>query len=79
MDCENHLKKQIKKVAETVKHYVKKPHVNKKPLARRLNFDQTPFSHSTSKLDQKNAHRKTTRSPFRSNACFDVTKITTPI
>ena len=30
---------------------VKLPHVNKKPLARKRNFVQTPLSHYTLKLD----------------------------
>ena len=30
------------------------PHVNKKPLARKRRFVQTPFSHSTLKLERKN-------------------------
>ena len=29
------------------------PHVNKKSLARKRIFVQTPFSHTTSKLEQK--------------------------
>ena len=29
------------------------PHVNKKPLARKQIFVQTPFSHSTFKTEQK--------------------------
>ena len=33
---------------------VKLPHVNKKPLARKRIFVQTPFSHSTLKLEWKN-------------------------
>ena len=32
---------------------VKLPHVNKEPLAGNLIFVQTPFSHSTLKLEQK--------------------------
>ena len=37
------------------------PHVNKKPLARKRIFVQTPFSHSTLKLEPKKSRRKTTR------------------
>ena len=40
---------------------VKMPFVNKKPLTRKQNYVQTSFSHSTLKLEQKNARRKTTR------------------
>ena len=44
---------------------VKLPQVNKNPLARKPIFVQTPFSHSTLKLEQKNSQRKTTFSlPF---------------
>ena len=32
------------------------PHVNKKPLPRNRIFVQTPFSHSTLKLEQKKIH-----------------------
>ena len=46
MDCENHLEKNpIHKIEKTVKIRVKLPHVNKKPLARKQIFVQTPFSH----------------------------------
>ena len=38
------------------------PHGNKKQLARKIVSFQTPFSHSTSKLEQKNSRQKTTRS-----------------
>ena len=37
---------------------MKLPHVNKEPLARTPIFVQTPFSHSTLKLKQKNSRRK---------------------
>ena len=55
---------------KTLKIKVKLPHANKKPLARKQNFVQTPFSHST--FTPQN------RSLFNSSSCFDVTKITTP-
>ena len=67
MDWENHLEKNpIQKIEKTLKINVKLPHVNKKPLARKRIFVQTPFSHSTLKLEQKNSRRKTTRffAPF---------------
>ena len=55
-----------KKSKKTVKIRVKFPHVNKKPLPRNRIFVQTPFSHSTLKLEPKNSRRKTTRflAPF---------------
>ena len=40
---------------------VKLPHLNKKSLARKQIYVQTPFSHSTLKLEPKNLRRKTTR------------------
>ena len=40
---------------------VKLPHVNKKPLARKRIFVQTPFSHSTLNLERKNFTPQTTR------------------
>ena len=55
MDWKNHLEKNpIQKIEKTVKIRVKLPHVNKKPLPRNRIFVQTPFSHSTLKLEQKN-------------------------
>ena len=56
MDWENHLEKKnpIQKTEKTVKLKVKLPHVNKKPLARKRIFVQTPFSHSTLNLEPKN-------------------------
>ena len=55
-----------KKIEKRVKTKVKLPHVNKKLLARKRIFVQTPFSHTTLKLERKNSRRKTTRffAPF---------------
>ena len=54
MECENHLEKNpIQKTEKTVKIKVKLTHVNKKPLARKRIFVQTPFSHSTLNLEKK--------------------------
>ena len=79
MDWENHLEKNpIQKIEKTVKIKVKLPPVNKKLLARKRIFVQTPFSHSALNLEQNISRRKTTRF-FRSISCFGVTKITTPI
>ena len=44
----------IQKIEKTVKIKVKLPHVNKKPLARKRIFVQTPFSRSTLNLERKN-------------------------
>ena len=38
---------------------VKLPHVNKEPLARKEILVQTPFFHSTLKLEGKNSRRRT--------------------
>ena len=46
----------IQKIEKTVKIRVKLPHVNKKPLPRNRIFVQTPFSHSTLKLERKKIH-----------------------
>ena len=55
MDWENHLeKKSDPKIEKTIKIRVKLPHVNKKTLARKRIFLQTPFSHSTLNLERKN-------------------------
>ena len=78
MDWENHLEKTYPKKSKTVKIKVKLPHVNKKPLARKRIFVQTPFSHSTLKLERKKFTPQN-HSIFRSISCFGVTKITTPI
>ena len=79
MDWENHLEKNpIQKIEKIVKIKVKMPHVNKKPLARKRIFVQTPFSHSTLNLERKNFTPQN-HSLFRSTSCFGVTKITTPI
>ena len=48
-----HRKKPIQQIEKTVKISVKLPHVNKKPLARKRIFVQTPFSHSTLNIEQK--------------------------
>ena len=54
MDSENHVEKNpIQKIEKTVKIKANLPHVNKKPLPRKRIFVQTPFSHSTSKLERK--------------------------
>ena len=56
MDWEKHLEKNpIQKIGKTVKI-----RVNKKPLPRNRIFVQTPFSHSTLKLEQKYSRRKKT-------------------
>ena len=65
MDWENHLEKNqknaIQKIEKIEKIKVKLPHVNKKPLARKRIFVQTPFSHSNLNLERKISRRKTTR------------------
>ena len=56
MDWENHLEKnRIQKIKKTVKIKVKLPHVNRNNHLRESEFFvQTPFSHSTLKLERKN-------------------------
>ena len=44
------------KIEKTVKIKVNLPHVNKKPLAGKRIFVQTPFSHSTLNLERKKIH-----------------------
>ena len=79
MDWENHLEKtRSQKIEKTVKIKVKLPHVNKKPLAIKRIFVQTPFSHSNLKLERKNFTPQN-QSLFPSISCFGVTKITPPI
>ena len=73
------IKKKIrsKELKKTVKTKTKLPRVNKKPVARKRIFVQTPFSHSTLKLEQTN-FTALNHSLFRAIYCFGVTKITTP-
>ena len=47
-------KNPIQKIGKTVKIKVKLPHVKKKLLARERIVVETPFSHSTLNLEQKN-------------------------
>ena len=54
MDWENYLEKNPIQKIEKTKIRVKLPHVNKKQLPRNRILVQTPLSHSTLKLDQKN-------------------------
>ena len=58
MDLKNHLEKKSdpKNRKNRKSERVKLPHVNKKPLPRNRIFVQTPFSHSTLKLEQKTIH-----------------------
>ena len=77
MDWKYYLEKNpIQKIEKTVKIRVKLPHVNKKPLPRNRTFVQTPFSHSTLKLEHKNFTPQN-HSLFRSTLCCGVIKITT--
>ena len=71
-------KDQIKKIKKTEQIKVKLPHVNKKPLARKRIFVQTPLSHSALKLERQNFTPQN-QSLFRSPSCFGVTEIITPI
>ena len=71
-------KKSNRKKSKKVKIKVKLPHVNKKPLARKRTFVQTPFYHSTLKIEQKTLTPQS-HSLFRFTSCFGVTKITTTI
>ena len=48
-------KKSDRKIDKTVKIKVKLPHVNKKPLARKRIFVQTPYSHSTLEINKIHA------------------------
>ena len=79
MDWKNNLEKNpIQKIEKTVNIEVKLPHVNKKPLTIKRIFVQTPYSHSTLKLERKHFTPQN-HSLFRSISCFGVTKVTTPI
>ena len=72
---ENYIKKSYPKKLKkkTVKIKVKLPHVNKNPLARKRIFVQTPFSHSTLKLERKNFTPQN-QLLLRSISCFGVIK-----
>ena len=56
MDWENHLEKSRSKNRKNSKIKVKLPHVNKNHYREAEFFFQTPFSHSTLKLERKNNH-----------------------
>ena len=58
---------------KTLQIKMKLSHVNKKPLARKRIFVQTPFSHSTFNLDRKNFTPQN-NSLFRSTSCFGETQ-----
>ena len=59
MDWENYLEKNpIQKIEKPVKIRVKLPYVNKKPPEKKRIFVQTPFSHSTLKLERKKQFRQ---------------------
>ena len=67
MDWENYLEKNpIQKFEKTSKNQSEIAACEQKQLPRNRIFVQTPFSHSTLKLEQKNSRRKTTRffAPF---------------
>ena len=63
---------------KTAKIKAKLPYVNKKPVARKRIFVQTPFSHSILKLERRHITPQN-HSLFCSTSCFGVTKITAPI
>ena len=66
-------KYQIKNRKKTVNINVKMPHVNKRSPAIKRIFVQTPFSHSTLKLERKNFTSQN-HSFFRSTSCFGMPK-----
>ena len=77
MDWENHLEKNpIQKIEKSKNE--SKIAASEKKTSEKANFFQTPFSHSTSKLDRK-IFTPQNHSLFRSISCFGVKKITTPI
>ena len=55
------LKNSIQKIEKTVKTKVNMPHVNKKPLARKLTFVQSFFYLKNSEKEKKISRRKTSR------------------
>ena len=62
MDWENYLeKKPIPKNRKNSKNQSEIAACEQKTTTEKPNFVQTPFSHSTLKLEQKNSRRKTTR------------------
>ena len=66
-----------KKIRSKKSENSKNQRCEQKSLARKRIFVQTPFSHSTLKLELKNFTPQN-HSLFRSASCFGVTKITTP-
>ena len=77
MNWENHfLKKSDQKIKKN--NQCQNAACEQKTTNEKANFVQTPFSHSTLKLEQINFTPQN-HSLFRSISCFGVTKITTPI
>ena len=79
MDWENYLEKNpIQKIEKNSKNQSEIAACEQKSTPGNRIFIQTPFSHSTLKLEQKKFTPQN-HSLFRSISCFGVTKITTPI
>ena len=79
MDWENHLEKNpIQKNRKNGKNQSEIAACEQKITTEKRISVQTPFSHSTLKLERKKFTPQN-RSLFRSTSCFGVTKITTPI
>ena len=79
MDWENHLEKKFDpKNRKNSKNQSEIAACEQKTTSEKANFVETPFSHSTSKLEQKNFTPQN-HSLFCSTSCSGVTIITTPI
>ena len=79
MEWENHIeKKSHPKNRKNSENQSEIAAFERKTTNEKANFFQTPFSHSTLILKQKQ-FKPQTHSLFRSTTCFGVTKMTTPI
>ena len=78
MDWKNYLENPIQKIKKKTENQSEIAACEKKPVARKQIFVQTPLSHSTLKLERKK-FRPQNHSLFRSTSCFGVSKITTRI
>ena len=74
MDLEKPLERNLIRKTENSENQSKIAACEQKPIARKRILAQTPFSHSTLKLERKNFTPKN-HSLFRSISCFGVTKI----
>ena len=78
MDRKDHLLNPVQEIKKISNNQNEIAACEQKTTSEKAKFVQTPFSHSTLKLERKNSTPQN-HSLFRSISCFGVTIITTPI